>query len=260
MRKHRITDDEASAVLRGQAREARPDLASMADAVAMFRRASFESSPQPSAELAGRLDLERAARISNSADELYASTAVSAPVIQASVPRTRRRSVALSGFVGLGLAAKIAIGVAATAAVGVTGAGAAGAVGVLPSAAQEVFDQVTGQHPGGDNVSETGIENSEFGLKTAEEARLKGEAKREAALQKAAEKAQSGLDTAGEKAQAGLETAGEKAQAGLETAGEKAQAGLDAAGNAGDVADEHTSTGLDAASNAVNRATEAGND
>jgi hypothetical protein len=249
MRTHRITDEEASAVLLGQAPAARDDLASVADAVSEFRRASFEAPPQPSAELALRLDLERASRISASADGLNASTAVMMPVRQASTPRTRRRSVALSGFVGLGLAAKIAIGVGAAAAVGVTGAGAAGAVGVLPTQAQEVFDQFTGGHPGGENVSESGIENSEFGLKTAEEARLKAEAKREAALQKAEDARQAGLEKAEDASQAGLEKAEDASQAGLEKAEDASQNGLenaeeagDAADNAADAADEATST------------------
>jgi hypothetical protein len=251
MRTHRITDDEASAVLLGQAPAAREDLASVADAVAEFRRASFEAPPQPSAELALRLDLERAARISASADGLNASTAVMMPVSQASTPRTRRRSVALSGFVGLGLAAKIAIGVGAAAAVGVTGAGAAGAAGVLPTQAQEVFDQFTGGHPGGENVSESGIENSESGLKTAEEARLKAEAKREAALQKAEDARQAGLEKAEDASQAGLEKAADASQAGLEKAEDASQAGLEKAEGAGDVADEAADSAADAAEEAT---------
>ena len=84
MRTHRITDEEALAVLRGQTPAARDDLASVADAVAEFRRASFEAPPRPTAELALRLDLERAARITASADALNASTAVMMPVNQVS--------------------------------------------------------------------------------------------------------------------------------------------------------------------------------
>jgi hypothetical protein len=253
MRTHRITDEEASAVLRGETPAVRDDLAFVADAVAEFRRASFEAPPQPSAELALRLDLERASRITATADGLNASTAVTTLVNPASTPRTRRRSVALSGFVGLGLAAKIAIGAGAAAAVGVTGVGAAGASGVLPTEAQVVFEQFVGVHPGGENVSETGIESSEFGLKTAEEARLKAEAKREAALEKAEEARQAGLEKAEEASQAGLEIAEDASQAGLEIADEASQAGLekaeeageiadDALDKAGDVADEVTST------------------
>src|SRR5215207_8373547 len=168
MRTHRMSDDEAAAVLRGLTPDARHDFAPLADAVAAFQRAFSDTPPQPSAALAARLDLERAARIS--IDRQNVSTAV-ASANQARPPKTGRRRVALGAFAGLGLAAKIAIGAGAAVAVGVGGAGAAG---VLPSSAQQVFDQVTG-HPGGDSVSESGLEHSEFGLETAEEARKKGE-------------------------------------------------------------------------------------
>ena len=104
--------------------------------------------PRPSAVLALRLDLERAARLST--DRPHVSTAVVAQPREASTPRRGRRRVALGAFAGLGLAAKITIGAVAATAVGVAGAGAAGAVGGLPAPAQEVFEQVTGQHPGGE--------------------------------------------------------------------------------------------------------------
>jgi len=229
MTNHRISDDEAAAVLRGQVPDARPDLASVADAVARFRQASLDS-PRPSAELALRLDLERAARLSASADGLHATTAAWSPPTEATAPGTRRRRVAVSGFASLGLAAKIAIGAVAASAVGVAGAGAAGAVGVLPTQAQEVFDQVTG-HPGGEHVSESGVEHSEFGLETAEQARENGEAKREAALEKAADQREAGLDTAEEAGGNGLETADDAGEAGRETA---AEAGADGAAKAAD--------------------------
>lgn len=244
MRTHRITDDDAAVVMRGQVPEARDDLAVVAHAVAEFRRVSLEPPPQPSAALAVRLDLERAARISATADEQYATTSATAPANRVSTPGTRRRRVALSGLMGLGLAAKIAIGAGAAALVGVGGAGAAGAAGVLPEPVQVVFNEVTG-HPG-NNVSETGLENSEFGQQTAEDARQKGEEKREAALQNAEEKRQAGLENAAEHAVNGQETAGEHAQVGQETAEEKSQAGQEAAEGAGDIADEK-SQGKDAA-------------
>jgi len=211
-----MSDDEAAAVLRGLTPDARHDFAPLADAVAAFQRAFSDTPPQPSAALAARLDLERAARIS--IDRENVSTAV-ASANQARPPKTGRRRVALGAFAGLGLAAKIAIGAGAAVAVGVGGAGAAGAAGVLPSSAQQVFDQVTG-HPGGDGVSESGLEHSEFGLETAEEARKKGEAKREAALQKADEQRQAGLETAEEASQLGVETAEEASETGLEKADE----------------------------------------
>ena len=230
MTNHRISDDEAAAVLRGEVPEARHDLASVAEAVAMFRQASLDS-PRPSAELALRLDLERAARLSASVDGLHASTAAWSPVNnEAPTPGTRRRRVALTGFAGLGLAAKIAIGAVAASAVGVAGAGAAGAVGVLPTQAQEVFDGFTG-HPGGDNVSESGLEHSEFGLETANEARQNGEAKRQAALDKVAEKRQAGIDTAEDASETGAEHSDGASDTGLQTAEDAAETG---AGNAAD--------------------------
>lgn len=241
MNTHRITDDEATAVLRGEVPGARDDLAPLAHAVASFRQASFEAPPQPSAELALRLDLERAERLSAAASGINATTPATA-LLTASTPRTRRRRVALSGIMGLGLAAKIAIGAGAALAVGVGGAGAAGAVGVLPTPAQEVFNQVTG-HPGGEHVSETGIENSEFGIETAENARLKGEEKREAALENAEERRTAGLENAEEHSEAGLETADEQSQSGTETA-------EDATEGAGDVADEKAATGQETADEA----------
>ncbi len=169
----RISDDAAEAVLRGRAPDGRHDLVAVAEVVVALRSASFEAPPRPSAELALRLDLERAARLST--DRQHASTAAVAHPAGASTPRRGRRRVAPGAVASLGLAAKIAIGAAAAvaaAAVGVAGAGAAGAGGGLPAPAQEVFDQVTG-HPGGEHVSETGIEKSEFGQKAAEEARQK---------------------------------------------------------------------------------------
>ncbi len=236
MRSHRITDDDAAVVMRGQEPEARDDLAVVAHAVAAFRRDSLEPPPRPSAARAARLDLERVARLTPSADGQYATTSATAPANRVSTPGTRRRRVALSGFMGLGLAAKIAIGAGAAALVGVGGAGAAGAAGVLPEDAQVVFNEVTG-HPG-NNVSETGLENSEFGQQTAEDARQKGEEKREAALENAEEKRQAGLENAAEHAVNGQETAGEHAQGGQETAEEKSQGGKEAAEGAGDIADE----------------------
>jgi len=240
MRTHRITDEEASAVLRGQAPASRDDLAAVADAVTEFRRASFEAPPQPSAELALRLDLERATRISASANGVNASTVVGTPVNEASVPRTRRRSVALSGFLGLGLAAKIAIGAGAAAAVGVTGTGAAGAAGVLPTEAQVVFDQFIGVEVDAADVGET----AELGTKTVEEARLTAEEARQAALDKAEELSQTGLDKAEELSQTGLDKAEELSQTGLDKAEEAGEV-VDGVGDkAVDVVEDATSTVL----------------
>lgn len=247
MRTHRITDEEVSAVLRGQAPAARDDLAAVADAVTEFRRASFEAPPQPSAELALRLDLERATRISAPAHGVNASTVAKAPVNQASTLRTRRRSVALSGFLGLGLAAKIAIGAGAAAAVGVTGTGAAGAAGVLPTEAQVVFDQVIGVDVDGGSVGET----AELATKTAEEARLKAEEARKAALDKAEELSQTGLDTAEELTQTGLDTAEDLSKTGLGTAEELTGTGLDTVEKTGEAADDTADKAVDVADGAT---------
>lgn len=245
MRDHRITDEEASAVLRGETPEARQDLAAVADAVSMFRQASFGAAPQPSAELALRLDLERAERISTSADGMTASTSVMAPL--AATPRTRRRRVSLSAFVGLGLAAKIAIGASAAAVVGVTGTGVAGVAGVLPSAAQEVFNDVTGQGPA-EVVTDSGLD-TEADVKTSQEvkteAELKVEVDEEAALKTAEDAVEAGLGTVEEQRQAALDAAEELSQTGLEKAEELGQTGLETVEGVGGAVDLEGGAGVD---------------
>lgn len=235
MNTHRITDDEAPALLRGQVPAGREDLTALADAVAGMRRSAFQAPPRPSAELALRLDLDRAQRISAS---LHATTPAAA-LTPASSPRTRRRRVAFTGLASLGLATKIAIGAGAALAVGVGGAGAAGAVGVLPAPAQVVFDQVTG-HPGGEHVSDTGVENSRHGIETAENAGEPADDAKTTGLENAEDANQNGMETAGENAseqgQEGLETAVEHREAGLENAEEATQ-------GAGAEADDKSATG-----------------
>lgn len=250
MRNHRITDDEAAAVLRGRTPHARDELSPLAAVVAEFRGSSFGTPPRPSAAVASRLDLDRVSTVGVVPRE-NPDMAVLLP--QSAAPSARRRRVAFEWFAGLGLAAKIAIGATAAAAAGVTGAGAAGAAGVLPTPAQEVFEQVTGAHPGGEHVSETGVENSEFGRQTAEDARQKGEEQRESGLETAEENAGNGVEVAeehaDENAEAGLENAAENAGAGVGTAGEAGEgAGApegagDAADDAGAVADEKSDKG-----------------
>lgn len=245
MRDHRITDEEASAVLRGETPEARQDLAAVADAVSMFRQASYGAPPQPSAELALRLDLERAERISSSADGMTASTSVMAPV--ASAPRTGRRRVSLSGFVSLGLAAKIAIGASAAAAVGITGTGVAGATGVLPTAAQEVFNEVTGQVPAG-LVNDSGVD-TKVDVKTSQEvkvdAELQAELDEEAALKAAEDAVKAGLGTVEEQRQAALDAADELSRTGLEKAGELGETGLETVEGVGGAVDLEGGAGVD---------------
>lgn len=139
MRKTRLSDDDALAILDGQIPEGRPDLASVASAVHEMRVASLGSAPRPSAELAARLDLDRVAGISASAGGLPERSLdwVPAPTARR-VPTRGRARMIFSWFAGLGLAAKIAIG-ATTVAFGAVGAGA---VGVLPPAVQDGFDEV----------------------------------------------------------------------------------------------------------------------
>ena len=244
MATHRISDDEAAAVLQGTTPGARHDLASVADAVATFRRASLAPPPIPTAVLAARLDLERAVRISASADRTDLPARVSPPVIQAAAPG-RRRSVASGALAGLGLAAKIAIGATAATAMGVAGAGAAGAAGILPTEAQVVFEEFTGQPPGAEYVSDSGLEHGESGLETAEEAHQKGEAKREAALETAEEQRQAGLENAANAENAeNAEHASEAGRTGLETAEEASETGRETAGDASrngpEIADQAT--------------------
>ncbi|MGR2752280.1 hypothetical protein [Agromyces arachidis] len=232
MENRRITDDEAAALLGGRTPHAREELFPLAAAVAEFRRSSFGTPPRPSPAVASRLDLERLSGISYPPEEH--PNAAPTLSMRSTAPRSRRRRVAFEWFAGLGLAGKIAIAASAAAAVGVGGAGAAGAVGALPEPAQVMFEQVTGAHPGGEHVSESGLEHSEKGLETAEEARQNGEEHREAGLEKAAEQAQQGLETAGEKAGAGLETAEEKASTGAEASDGAAGGGAEQSTDAGD--------------------------
>lgn len=225
MTTHRITDEEMSAVLRGQVPAGRDDLEAVAKAVTELRRASFEGPPQPTAALALRLDLERATRISTPARGVNSSTVVSTPMKTASMPRARRKNVGLSAFAGLGLAAKIALGAGAAAAVGVTGAGAAGAAGVLPADVQVAFNQFVGVDVAvdGEGVDEI----VEQGTEKVEDARAKAEQVREAALDEAEQLRQAGVDKAEELRQAGVDKAEELRQAGVDKADELSRTGVE---------------------------------
>lgn len=246
MSNHRIHDDEAAALLRGEVPTQRADLAGVADAVAGFRRASTQAAPQPSAELLARLDADRVAAGSISFDP-HATTAATSQTPSGSSPKIRRRRVAFTGFAGLGLAAKIAIGAAAATAAGLTGVGAAGAAGMLPAPAQEVFDGVTGQQqdPGGEHISDSGREHREFGQQTAEDAREKGTEKRDAAHENAEEKRQAGLDKAEEHRQNGEAPAGEASETGQQAAEDGAANGEEHSQTGQETADDATSTGDD---------------
>ena len=137
MSKHRISEPEAAAVMSGRAPIARPELASLADSIAEFRSAAFETLAQPSAELASRLELPGASAIS-SRMPLHSSAAVAAGPAPSGARSEKGRVSMFSWIAGLGLATKIALGasVAAAATVG------AGAAGVLPTGAQDAFNGV----------------------------------------------------------------------------------------------------------------------
>ena len=134
MRNHRITDDEAAAVLRGRTPHARDELSPLATAVTEFRSSSFGTPPRPCVAVASRLDVDRVSTVGLVPPENPDMTSL--PLHAAA--SARRRRVAVDWFAGLGLAAKIAIGATAAAAVGVTGAGAAGAAGRHPTTAPAV--------------------------------------------------------------------------------------------------------------------------
>ncbi|WP_210509197.1 hypothetical protein [Naasia sp. SYSU D00057] len=136
MRKQRITDDEVTALLQGRTPSGRADLESVAAVVDALRLTSFEAPPRPSAELAARLDLERATWISEPAGGLPADATRQVPVLEAAPAKGRVRMF-FSWFAGLGLATKIVLG-ATGAAVATVGAGAAH---VLPPAIQTTFDE-----------------------------------------------------------------------------------------------------------------------
>ncbi|MFD5863781.1 hypothetical protein ACFWGP_02405 [Agromyces sp. NPDC127015] len=260
MSNHRIHDDEAAALLRGDVPPRRADLAGVADAVAAFRLAAGQAAPQPSAELLARLDADRVAAGSISFDP-NATTAATSQTPSGSSPKIRRRRVAFTGIAGLGLAAKIAIGAAAATAAGLTGVGAAGAAGVLPAPAQEVFDGVTGQQePGGEHISDTGREHREFGQQTAEDAREKGADRRDAAHENAEEKRRAGLDKAAEHRQNGdapvvpgdeaSETGQQAAEDGAANGEEHSQTGQETADDAASAGEERSGDGQSTADDA----------
>lgn len=149
MRKHRISDQDAEAVMSGHAPVARPELAPLATSIESFRSAAFETIAQPSAELASRLEL--ASDISTRTS-LHPGAVVAAGPARGGIRSEKRRVRMFSWIAGLGLATKIALGagVAVAATVG------AGAVGVLPTGAQDAFNGVvstiipgTGEAPEG---------------------------------------------------------------------------------------------------------------
>ena len=141
--RNRITDTETELLLAGTTPTGRPEFSALADSVAEFRTAAFETVPQPSAALAARLGLPQEALVSAMASapavaSRYAMLETSAVHAAVETPRMKGIKRMFEWIAGLGLAAKIAAGTGALA-LGITGVGAAGA---LPGGAQAAFDTV----------------------------------------------------------------------------------------------------------------------
>src|SRR4051812_5301102 len=149
MRNQRITDAEVTALLQGRTPSGRTDLESVAAVVDAIRLTSFDAPPRPSAELAARLDLERATWISDAAGGLPvdATRRVSRPE---TVPARGRVRMFFSWFTGLGPAGKIVLG-AAGVAVATVGAGTAH---VLPPVVQTAYDDTVTTVVGGEQAAE----------------------------------------------------------------------------------------------------------
>jgi hypothetical protein len=198
MRKHRISDDDAAALVTGAAPAERPDLATLARSIAEFRDAAFASPPRPSAELRTRLELAQAGGISSEAVSNEAADAIDAAEPASSRPRASvgRMKRMFAWFTGLGIAAKVVLGATVAAAAGATGVGAAAGVNILVSASAEQEQQQvipsdipteapTGSptDPGsfGDSVSDRAHElgegsvGADFGAEVSAEAQLQGE-------------------------------------------------------------------------------------
>lgn len=190
MRRHRISDDDATALLAGRAPVARPELAPLAQSLADFRVAAYEALPQPSAELASRLDLARGSEISTLAVSSPDSGMVTTPVPAAAVAASHRERVKnmFEWITGLSLAAKILLGLSVAAVAGVTGAGASGAftdivvtqtpteegVVVTDEPADESTDGTTDESTD-DPAGESAGESDNFGESVSERAHELGE-------------------------------------------------------------------------------------
>jgi hypothetical protein len=195
MRKHRISDDDAAALVTGAAPAERPDLATLARSISEFRDAAFASPPRPSAELRARLELAHAGGISSEAVSNEAADAIDAAEPASSRPRASvgRMKRMFAWFTGLGIAAKVVLGATVAAAAGATGVGAAAGVNILVSASAEQEQQqvipsddptdAPTDEPGsfGDSVSDRAHElgkdsdGAAFGAEVSTEAQLQGE-------------------------------------------------------------------------------------
>lgn len=176
MKKHRITDHDAAALMNGHAPVARPDLAPLAASVTAFRDAAFETTISPSAELASYLELAGATGVSANPSPQIGSEHAGAPELTGAEPMKKRVKHVFSWLVGLGLTTKIVLGVGVAAAAA-TGAGAAG---VLPGVAQESFDTVVSTvvpseeedvvSDDSDDTTEDGEKKDNFGQSVSERA------------------------------------------------------------------------------------------
>lgn len=199
MRKHRISNDDAAALVKGEAPAGRPDLTTLARSITEFRDAAFTSPPRPSAELRTRLELAHAGGISPEAVSDETATVVDAAEPASSRPQASvgRMKQMFAWFTGLGIAAKVVLGATVAAAAGATGVGTVAGVNILVSAnAEQEQQQVTPSddpteapagspvdEPGtfGDSVSDRAHElgkgsvGAEFGAEVSAEAKLLGE-------------------------------------------------------------------------------------
>jgi hypothetical protein len=139
MRKNRLSNADVAALLDGTTPLGHPELESVATLVDDLRLTSFEAPPRPTAELASRLDLDRASWISPAAGGLLQKTdRATTREFAAPAPKRGKARMIFTWFAGLGLAAKIGMGATAVA-FGAVGAGAAHA---LPTPVQHSFDVV----------------------------------------------------------------------------------------------------------------------
>jgi hypothetical protein len=155
MRKHRITDDDAEALVKGTAPAERPDLTTLAHSITEFRAAAFVTPPRPSAGLRARLELAPESEISTPAhpNEVAVSIDARRPATSRPVASMGRMKRMFAWLTGLGLAAKVVLGVSVAAAAGVTGVGAAVGIDALVSTTSEQ-EQVTTDDDATDEATE----------------------------------------------------------------------------------------------------------
>jgi len=176
MRRHRMTDGEAEALMRGTTPATRPELAPLATYLTEFRAAAFSVPPQPSAALRDRLT-------GASVPEISSETAPRG-VVDVDSGRTTtagRIKRMFAWFSGLGVAAKILLGVTAAVAAGGAGIGtAAGVNSIVSSVTGEQQDveptpTVEPTDAGEDPAEDATPEPGEFGSWVSDRAHELGE-------------------------------------------------------------------------------------